>query len=99
MSVDTPSSAPLYVKRSQQFDEIAGFPSRETGVDPLIRAPGSNQFLGHQAAHHDGEPDVIPDQGNRLLPGTLPQVSGPAIGAPNHVNPLGARSSASISGD
>lgn len=72
-------------------DEIAGWPSREEGTDPVVGTSGSHQFLGHQASHHDDHPIQSPNA-NRVLPGTLPESSGPAIGAPDHVNPLGRRS-------
>lgn len=95
---DTPSSAPLFVRESQRFDEIAGWPSREEGTDPLIHAPGSHQFLGHQANHHDGAIAPSP-HANRVIPGTLPKTSGPDFGAPDNVNPLGRRFMASLEGD
>lgn len=87
-----PSSAPLF---RSPADELAGWPSRETGIDPSIRVPGSHQFLGHQATHHEDRPIESP-HANRLLPGTAPSASGPAIGAPDKVNPLGRHGSASL---
>lgn len=92
---DTPSSSPLFVRESQRFDEIAGWPSREEGNDPLIHAPGSHQFLGHQAAHHDGQSTRGP-RANRVQDGQLPKTSGPGIGSPDAVNPLGRNSSGSL---
>jgi hypothetical protein len=76
-------------------DELAGWPSQERGVDPIIGDPGSHQWLGSEASHHEDRPIQSPNA-NRVLPGTLPQVSGPGLGVPNHVNPLGSRSSASL---
>lgn len=90
-----PSSAPLFKSQSELYDETAGWPSRETGVDPLIHTPGSHQFLGHQAAHHEDHRIESPGA-NGLLPGVTPTITGPAIGAPDNVNPLGRHSSASL---
>lgn len=89
---DGPSSAPLF---RSPADEFAGWPSRELGIDPSIRVPGSHQFLGHQAEHHEDRQIASPNA-NRVLPGTLPKSSGPAIGAADHVNPLGRQFSASL---
>jgi hypothetical protein len=79
-------------------DEQAGWPSRETDSDHLINKPGSHQWLGHDANHHGDSRRKAPDE-NRLLPGTKPEVSGPAFGPPDQVNPLGRQFPASLEED
>jgi hypothetical protein len=88
-----PSSAPLFVNESE-FDEIAGYPSREEDTDRLIHAPGSNQNLWHQANHHGEGPAgatsrVWTSQSNRVQRGALPKAAGPVIGENTHANPAG----------
>ncbi|HME02211.1 MAG TPA: hypothetical protein VKG38_04175 [Solirubrobacteraceae bacterium] len=69
-------------------DSQAGFPSRELGVDPVTGRKGSNQWLGHSAAHHNGQFRFAPG-GNRVAPGKLPLTSGPPVGPPDAAGPLG----------
>jgi len=88
----------LFAKQSQRFDEIPGLIDREADSDPLILAPGSNQFLGHQANHHDGVSTLGP-HGNRVISGTLPLTSGPPVGQPDAVNPLGRYFGESVTSD
>jgi hypothetical protein len=42
-------------RRTTPADELAGYPSRELDEDPIILRPGSLQYLGHQANHHDDD--------------------------------------------
>jgi len=70
------------------YDELSGWPSRELGVDPIIRRRGSNQFLRGNS-HADYSPDT--SQANRVQAGALPIVKDRPIGAPTPINPGGAR--------
>lgn len=58
---------------------------------------GANQFLGHQAAHHDGESTLAPG-GNRVQSGRVPRTSSSRAGKPDAANPLGRGSSKSLQG-
>jgi hypothetical protein len=94
MSDRFPSSAPLF-RNESEFDETAGFPSREEDTDRLTHAPGSNQNLWHQARKHGEAPagvtsKVWTDQSNRVLPGQLPRAEGPFIGENTKANPAGS---------
>jgi hypothetical protein len=87
-----PSSAPLFVNESD-FDEIAGYPSREEDTNGLTHAPGSNQNLWHQARQHGEQAGVTSqvwtDQSNRVQAGQLPQAAGPFIRENTAANPAG----------
>lgn len=80
-------------------DEIAGFPSLERGVDPIIGAPGSHQYLGRQANHHADQSTIAPNEGNRIPRRSLPLISGPKVGKPSAVNPAGHGLGNSLDGD
>lgn len=67
------------------------------GPNPITGAPGENQWLGHQAAHHNDEPTIAPG-GNRIPPRSLPLLRTPRIGAPTPASPLGDGWSASLGG-
>ncbi len=71
-------------------DSQAGYPSRANAlpVDPITGVQGHNQWLGHQANHHDDEP-VLAAEGNRIPKRSLPLVNAPKAGTPDAVNPLG----------
>ncbi len=79
-------------------DEIAGWPSLEKGVDPIIGRAGSHQWLGHQAAHHDGQSTLAPGVGNRIPPSALPLLKKSPKPIPNQVHPAGAGLGASLEG-
>lgn len=66
-------------------DEIAGWPSRETGIDPIIGKPGSHQRLP-QGTHA-----FVPlsAEGNKIPRRSLPVDKAPPVGPPCAVNPLG----------
>jgi hypothetical protein len=92
MSDRFPSSAPLF-RNESEFDESAGFPSREEDTNFLTLAPGSNQNLTHQARHHGEQAGVTSQvwtsQSNRVQAGALPKASGPVIGERTKANPAG----------
>jgi hypothetical protein len=74
-------------KDTPQIDSEAGWPSRETGIDPIIGRKGSHQNLANVANKHDDEPLSITATSN-----TVPHeigISGPRIGKPDAVNPFG----------
>ena len=75
-------------------DELAGFPSRELGIDIITGRRGSHQFLGDAANHHNDQRPWSPRANKVLLP--LPLTSGPAVGKPNQANPLGAHAGESV---
>jgi hypothetical protein len=79
-------------------DELAGFPSLERGVDFLTGRRGSNQWLGDAARQHDGEPTLGP-RGNKIDKSRVPLTSGPPVGNPDAVNPLGRYAGESMTGD
>jgi hypothetical protein len=69
------------------LDSTSGEQSRELGVDPIIGAPGGNQFLGDRANHHDGVSTLGPG-GDKLGPGQN-ILTGPApIGRSSKGDPL-----------
>jgi hypothetical protein len=59
------------------------------GPNPITGVDGSFQYLGHLAAHHDGQSTVIPGVGNRIQARALPLAKAPVVGKPDAVNPLG----------
>ena len=65
-------------------DELAGFPSRELGRDPITGRRGSNQFLGDAANHHNGTSTVGPG-GNKIRADAsrLPAARGSASQTPS----------------
>lgn len=67
-------------------DSTSGQQSRELGVDPIIGAPGANQFLGDRANHHDGVSTMGPG-GDRLAPGQKILATSP-ISRPTPAGPL-----------
>ena len=79
-------------------DELAGFPSLERGVDPIIGRPGSNQWLGHQTNRHDGQSTLSPNEGNRVPLRARPLVRPQQIGQPDAINPLGRGFEISLDG-
>jgi len=81
--------------RNTPADETSGFPSRELGIDPFTRRPGSNQWLGHDAAHHDDYLPIAP-RGNQLQAGRHIGTAGPSIGPGDAVNPAGRRSDGTL---
>lgn len=87
-----PSGAPLFSTYTDLVAEL----TEDTGTDPIILDRGANQFLGHQAAHHDGQPNLGPNA-NRVQAGQLPRTSGPTIGSPTAAQPIG-RSDGSLNG-
>ena len=69
-------------------DSQSGFPSRETGTDPIVRKRGSNQILlGGMSSSH-----FVPktSQSNRVQAGQLPRTMGPMIGRPTAAQPAGS---------
>lgn len=78
-----PSTAPLYRGAGDVLS------TAEAGEAPLVpNLPGTHQFLGHEANHHDGQSTVGP-RGNTVQAGQLPRVSGPPMGVPDAINPAG----------
>lgn len=76
--------------------DAAYFDAPEGG--PLTaRVRGANQFLGHSAAHRDGQSTLGPN-GNRVQAGQLPRTSSTRAGKPDAANPLGRGSSESLNG-
>lgn len=88
MADSVPSSARLYQTRQEIHDEIAGYPSQERDTDLIIRHPGSHQFLGHDANHHDGQSTLGP-RGNTVQAGRMPTAKSAPVGDPTPVKPGG----------
>jgi hypothetical protein len=83
--------------RPAPLDSTSGQQSRELDTDPTIMEPGSAQYLGEEANHHDDEPhNVWTPQSNVVQAGCLPQTSGPAYGAPTAASPAGAPGESSL---
>jgi len=79
-------------------DEIAGWPSLEPGIDPITGRRGSNQNLTDAALHHDDYKPHSP-MANKIPADRLPLTSGPPIGKPDAVNPLGRGAGESCDSD
>jgi hypothetical protein len=76
-------------------DELAGFPSRELGINPQTGKKGSNQLL--RGNSHADQSTKGP-RANRVQSRQTPRTSGPKVGKPTAVNPIGAGSSNSLNG-
>jgi hypothetical protein len=70
-------------------DSTSGQESREQGIDPILGRPGSAQFLGDVAAHHDDSSvNIIVAESNRVQGGLLPRWTEP-VGRPSAADPVG----------
>jgi hypothetical protein len=77
------------------MDILAGWPSRETGVDPIIRRAGSDQLI-HAPVRAD-IPRLAPNA-NKVQTGRMPRTQSARAGRPDNANPLGRGSSTSLTG-
>lgn len=88
MASSRPSSAPMF---EPQYQYNPGILEEDTGTDPIILTHGANQFLGHQAEHHNGQSTLGP-HGNTVQGGGLALLGTHSeLGRPNHQNPLGSQ--------
>lgn len=86
MASKVPSSAPMFIR-----DDWYGILDEDSDTDPITLDRGANQFLGHQANHHDGQSTVAPGVGNRVQAGALKLINSESpLGRPTKSSPLGA---------
>ncbi len=79
----------------RQDPEADTFLAAKDAINPITGRPGANQFI---LAPKRDDYRPVSDRSNRVQDGQLPRTSGPDIGTPDAVNPLGRRGSASING-
>lgn len=93
MTTSRPSSAPLFQPPPNELYQ--GYTIDSGGEGLMEVEPGANQFL--RGNSHEGE-STKTGGSNRVQSGQVPRTSGPAIGSPDPVNPVGRGFSASLQG-
>lgn len=72
-------------------DMYGGF-DEEPDDTLILHRRGSNQFLGHDANHHE-DASTVGARGNRVQAGQLPRTQSAPVSSPNRANPLGSEKS------
>lgn len=89
MAFNRPSSRPMFIDTPHYERGL----TVDLDVDPIIRERGANQWLGDEAAHHNGQSTLGPN-GNRVQSGALDLIknSSSPFGTPTKAQPLGRQS-------